>query len=325
MAGEWIKIQCVTPDKPEVYKIAEILDINPDAVFCKLFRIWAWADSHTYDGNAPSVTKTLLDSVAGVTGFADAMLKVEWLEKKNDGFVFVNFERHNGNTAKNRSMTNVRVAKHREYKKSEQIKKQQTQPKNGNGASVTSALPKALPEKRREDIINTCVFFEDFWNTWPKHKRKVGRKTCVAYWETNKLDKIAELITANVRAWKLSKDWKKDGGSYTPAPIVYLRRSQWESEAPKASSGIILNTAAERRYDKETAKNVKLQEEIKADHNETDEIYSNLTDDERQEYWDVYYSRLSDKAKEFPFGKTSKKMGIVTVANEKQVKDMKNE
>jgi DNA replication protein DnaT len=51
MAGEWIKIQTVTPDKPEVFVIADRLGIDPDAVVGKLVRLWIWADQQTTDGN----------------------------------------------------------------------------------------------------------------------------------------------------------------------------------------------------------------------------------------------------------------------------------
>ena len=70
MAGDWIKCEISTPDKPEIWEIAEAANIDPDAVFGKLFRVWAWFDQHTEKGNAPSVTKKLIDRSVGVTGFA---------------------------------------------------------------------------------------------------------------------------------------------------------------------------------------------------------------------------------------------------------------
>lgn len=57
MASSWIKVEVITPDKPEIFQIAEILNIDPDAVLGKLVRIWAWADQQTIDGNAGSVTQ----------------------------------------------------------------------------------------------------------------------------------------------------------------------------------------------------------------------------------------------------------------------------
>ena len=32
MAGDWIKFETVTPDKPEVYELAGLLNLDPDAV-----------------------------------------------------------------------------------------------------------------------------------------------------------------------------------------------------------------------------------------------------------------------------------------------------
>ncbi len=62
MASSWIKIEVITPDKPEIYQIAEMLDTDPDAVMGKLVRLWAWADQQTIDGNAASVTKNVIGS-----------------------------------------------------------------------------------------------------------------------------------------------------------------------------------------------------------------------------------------------------------------------
>ena len=140
MAGDWIKIETVTPDKPEVFTMADVLGIDPDAVVGKLIRVWIWADQQTRDGNAPSVTLSLLNRISGVSGFADAMVAVGWLRKTDAGIEFYNFDRHNGETAKTRAMTAKRVQKHRADKTEEMKRKR-------NGESVTEALP----EKRREE------------------------------------------------------------------------------------------------------------------------------------------------------------------------------
>lgn len=140
MAGDWIKVEVVTPDKPEVHQMADILQIDPDAVVGKLLRIWIWADQQTYDGNAHSVTKSLLDRITCVTGFADAMQQVGWLTFWNNGYTFPRFSRHNGKTAKRRAQAAKRVESHRKC----------------NAESVTDPLQERYQrreEKRREEII----------------------------------------------------------------------------------------------------------------------------------------------------------------------------
>ncbi len=139
MAGDWIKLQCTTPDKPEVFRIADLLNIDPDAVVGKLLRVWIWADQQTSDGNAVSVTHSLLDHVTGVSGFASAMLSVGWLIESENGFSFTNFDRHNGQTAKSRALTYKRVTKSR------------------NADSVTKTLPEKRRDRDREEIEDTSL------------------------------------------------------------------------------------------------------------------------------------------------------------------------
>ena len=138
MAGDWLKFDKSTPDKPEVWQIADALDIDPDAVVGKLMRLWSWMDDHTQDGNAPSVSKKLLDRVVGVTGFCDAVIDAGWLVDDGQHLSAVNFDRHNGKTAKNRALTAKRVAQH----------KQKTNA-DGNDSLTQCALPRE--EKRREE------------------------------------------------------------------------------------------------------------------------------------------------------------------------------
>ena len=137
MAGDWIKFELTTLDKPEVCQIADLADIDPDAVVGKLMRVWGWFDQQTENGNAPSVSKRLLDRLVGVIGFCEHMKSVAWMIEIDGVISLPHFDRHNGKTAKNRLLTAKRVANHKAS--------------NGksNAANVSGALPKE--EKRRED------------------------------------------------------------------------------------------------------------------------------------------------------------------------------
>ena len=138
MAGEWLKFEKATPDKPEVFAIAARLDIDPDAVVGKLIRVWSWFDTHTVDGNGAGVTRPLLDRIAGVTGFVSAMESVGWVVVAASGVSLPNFERHTGETAKGRALGAKRALDHRAKSNAK-----------SNGGSVTPALPRE--EKRREE------------------------------------------------------------------------------------------------------------------------------------------------------------------------------
>lgn len=142
MAANWIKVEVVTPDKPEIFRLAEILKIDPDAVLGKAIRFWVWADQQTIDGNANSVTKNAIDRVSFMNGFADALIAVGWLHESNGSLTLPNFDRHNGESSKKRALTNRRVSEHRKQK-----------PKC-NGKSVSNGDQKALPEEEEEEDIN---------------------------------------------------------------------------------------------------------------------------------------------------------------------------
>lgn len=151
MAGDWIKVESATPDKPELSIMADSLGIDQDAVFGKLFRVWAWADQNIdIDGNGEGnddsvtvrVTKTLIDRIALCPGFAAAMQAVGWLLDDGGEMTLPNFRRHNGKSAKNRSVTAKRVAKFKNKGNDKGNDK-------GNGASVTKNNKDALPREEK--------------------------------------------------------------------------------------------------------------------------------------------------------------------------------
>lgn len=104
MAGDWIKLESVSPDKPEMYAIAGHLNCSHGDAFLACVRVWIWADQQSRNGHDLGVTKTAIDRVGGVTGLADAMQSAGWLKEKNGVLSVPNFERHNGKTAKERAL-----------------------------------------------------------------------------------------------------------------------------------------------------------------------------------------------------------------------------
>jgi type IV secretory pathway VirB10-like protein len=113
MAGDWIKFETSTLDKPEVHVIACELDIDPDAVVGKLLRVWSWFDQHSENGDAPETLMRLLDRHTGIEGFCDAMQQAGWLVVDNSKIKLPNFHRHNGETAKKRALKNERQSRWR--------------------------------------------------------------------------------------------------------------------------------------------------------------------------------------------------------------------
>lgn len=146
MSGDWIKIEHVTPDKPEVFAIAEKLRIDPDAVLGKLMRFWMWADQQSLNGNIGNVSDAVIDRVTHQRGFAQAMRCVNWLSDIG----VPNFERHNGATAKARAESNRRMTKSRAIRNNGD-ESDAANELNGCADVAEKAQQKAQPEKRREE------------------------------------------------------------------------------------------------------------------------------------------------------------------------------
>ena len=172
MAGDWIKLQKDTFDKPEVLAIATRMGIDPDAVVGKLCRIWAWFDTHTVNGNASCVTFSFVDRYVGVTGFAEQVALVGWLVQDGHDLTLPNFSYHNGETAKTRALGKNRAEKARSNATS-------------NVKSNASSVTKSLPEKRREEkskYIRPSDVSEQVWQDYiqlRKTKKAPVNKTVI--------------------------------------------------------------------------------------------------------------------------------------------------
>jgi hypothetical protein len=170
MSRPWIKMRTDLDDDPHVIEMASALGVHENHVVGMLWKIWSWADSHSLDGNALRVTCVTLDRFAGVSGFADALRKVGWLDGRDGSLSLPRFAEHNGQTAKTRAETAERVAKHR------------------NAKSVTDVTPKPLPDKRRVDkrrIEESPPPARGAWDQIPIVREHPELADAIAFWLAN--------------------------------------------------------------------------------------------------------------------------------------------
>jgi hypothetical protein len=113
MAGDWIKMRIDLAEDPAVIGMAETLGLDEFAVVGRLHVLWGWADSQSRDGHARGVTEKWIDRKVQRDGFAEAMVAAGWLLLRDGGIKFPNFDRHNGETAKQRGLATIRKKKSR--------------------------------------------------------------------------------------------------------------------------------------------------------------------------------------------------------------------
>lgn len=99
----WIKITHALIDKPEVIKIAHLCGISRNETLGALLRVFVWYDAHL-DNPGGFVTHEVINDIARVDKFSTALCTVGWLRERGDELIVVNFDRHNGRTAKQRAL-----------------------------------------------------------------------------------------------------------------------------------------------------------------------------------------------------------------------------
>jgi hypothetical protein len=210
VADFWIKIEKSTPDKPEIFEIANELDLDPDAVLGKLIRVWVWMDSNSESGHIKSVTAFLIDRVSGHKGFADAMKKYGWLDDDH----IPNFDRHMGESAKKRAKDSERKRKSRNVTSLSDKDPQNVREVSGNivtksgldksreDKSISLVVAKAPTPKKYDD--DDLKFSEWAWSVMA-HALDNPKKPNLESWAKD----VRLMRTADGRSYDdLSKIWQ---------------------------------------------------------------------------------------------------------------------
>lgn len=116
MAGDWIKVEKLTPDKPEMAILARKLGVSMGEAFMNWFRVYAWADGVTCPGFVPNLSPADVDALSRARpGTCQALCSVEiaWMQLRSDGVAFNNWDRHNGKSAKARALETEKKRKQR--------------------------------------------------------------------------------------------------------------------------------------------------------------------------------------------------------------------
>jgi len=134
MAGDWIKLEHATLQKPEVHEIAEVMNLSRREAIGLLAEYFCWLDLHMADsrnGLVTHVSRKSVDEALHEPGFSAMLEQIGWakFDDEKRTLTVTNWDRHNGKTAKSRALGQKRAQRFR-------------------NDSVTL---EALPEKRREE------------------------------------------------------------------------------------------------------------------------------------------------------------------------------
>lgn len=148
MSAEWIKVRVDLREDPAVFRLAKLTKLDRLSVIGRLWAFWSWADKHAVDGHVDGAEVADVDDITDKKGFAQALAAVGWLEI-GDGFVAIpKHDRHNGESAKERSLKNARQAKWRQNRDANV----DTKPSTDVDASPSTQASTREEKKREEEI-----------------------------------------------------------------------------------------------------------------------------------------------------------------------------
>ena len=189
MAGDWIKMRTDLSEDPAVVLISDKMSIDEFGVVGRLHRVWSWFDSQSRNGNAARVTGAFVDRLTCAQGFAQAMQDAGWLVMDDTGLSIPNFDRHNGQTGKARTLARKRQERFRVTQSS----------RKRNAAGVT--------KRREEKSINTPIV--------PSSKNHFAKPTleevsayCIE--RKNAVDPQSFLDHYESNGWRVGKNPMKD-------------------------------------------------------------------------------------------------------------------
>jgi hypothetical protein len=113
MSGDWIKMRNDLAEDPAVMQVADRLGLSDFEVVGRMHALWAWTDRQTTDGFLEGVTARRVDQKLQCEGFAAALQDAGWLHIQDDGVQIPDFHKHNGQSAKARSLAAQRQERKR--------------------------------------------------------------------------------------------------------------------------------------------------------------------------------------------------------------------
>jgi uncharacterized phage protein (TIGR02220 family) len=144
MAGDWIKIRHALPRSGKVVRIMSACDADKLRTIGGLVSAILLFDEQTDDGFLDGYTLKTFDETIGMAGLGAALCneKVGWMEENEDGLTLLEWDKHNGTSAKRR----LNDAERKRVSRAQESCPQNVQKKTDISRTASG------PEKRREEI-----------------------------------------------------------------------------------------------------------------------------------------------------------------------------
>jgi hypothetical protein len=207
MAGDWIKWGKGFLRKPEVVGIANALNVPRETIAASYMRVAEWLDSEGSPDDPDDIDSDItieilsrnardnrhallshLDEVAELSGMAEALENVDWINLTDTAIVFRRAARHNTETAKRRALASKRQARKR-AREAKNPSRKKRDARHANGVTreekrrEENSPTENSPHKPPRDLIRDpdlpeCLqtdAFREAWSEWVKHRTEIHK------------------------------------------------------------------------------------------------------------------------------------------------------
>jgi hypothetical protein len=260
MAGDWIKMRTDLYRDPKVCVIADRLlaegsnlaryvsqhcqrdmtvtrNVTRNVTVGALVSVWGVMRHRGKrvgdDLVCKNVGLTVIDDVADLPGFGEAMKAAGWAIESNEGLKFPNFFEE----------YNVDPTEDKKSKNSERQRRHREKMKRDSNVTVTSQSNAREEKSREEKSINTpkspkgteeySPEFLKFWEIFPPRRKDKKRATWKA-WQSAIKRKAAEDILAAAGEYAASP---KGRGEFCSGPVPWLNGDCWDDDRRSWSDG----------------------------------------------------------------------------------------
>lgn len=109
---------------------------------------------------------------------------------------------------------------------------------NSNSSNITLSESLVSDETKRKKEL-----FNQFWDTYPKCKRKVDKKGCeIAFLKIKDLELVFPDIMASLESWK--REWSKKNFEYVPMTKKWITQEYWQVTDTRTEKQALADEAA---------------------------------------------------------------------------------
>lgn len=188
----WIKVNSNLRTSPKLVTVASRLSVTPVTALGAICTAWMLADEHAGEsGLLKHINLQTLDDMIGVAGLAEAMAFVGWLEETEDGVQFVDYQEHNGSTAKTRALAQRRQSRKRHAPVTLDRDNTVTRiDKNRIDKSTTNTIEDA---PGGDEVVGVCVkICEEVAKAYGSPPSRISNEAKRSLWEDHKAQNFTE-------------------------------------------------------------------------------------------------------------------------------------